>query len=45
MKLKLIACSASSEFDYFVYGNMILKNDLLLEFIEDENINILKREY
>lgn len=45
MELKLKACSTSNTKSYFVYGDMILKDNLLLEFVEDENIGILKREY
>ena len=45
MKLKLKVCSSSNGNYCIVYGYMILKDNLLLEFIEDENIGILKREY
>jgi|TARA_R110000868_G_scaffold33215_3_gene120841 hypothetical protein len=45
MELKLKVCSDSKGNSYFIYGYVTLKNNLLLEFIEDENIGILKRDY
>lgn len=45
MVLKLKAYSPSSRDMIFEYGTMVLKNNILLEFIEDDNISLLKREY
>lgn len=45
MVLKLKAYSPSSRDIIFEYGTMVLKNNILLEFIEDDNIGLLKREY
>lgn len=44
MVLNLKAYSADTNYD-FEYGTMVLKDNILLEFIEDDNIGILKREY
>lgn len=45
MELKLKACSASNSNICFEYGTLILKNNILLEFIEEENVNFLKTQY
>ena len=45
MELKLKVCSDSKGNSYFIYGYVTLKNNLLLEFIENENIGILKRDF
>lgn len=44
MELKLKAYSPSTDY-LFEYGTLILKNNILLEFIEDENIKFLKDQY
>lgn len=45
MELKLKACSASNSNICFEYGTLILKNNILLEFVEEENVNFLKNQY
>jgi maltooligosyltrehalose synthase len=44
MKLKLRACSPEANCNY-EYGTMVLKDNIILEFIEDENIGYLKMKY
>jgi len=47
MKLKLKAYSPSDSKTGFEYGTMVLKDNILLEFIEDEieNVKFLKDKY
>lgn len=45
MELKLKAYSASNNNICFEYGTLILKNNILLEFIDNENVNFLKSQH
>lgn len=45
MKLRLKAYSPSDSKICFKYGTMVLKNNIFLELIEDENIGYLKMKY
>jgi hypothetical protein len=46
MILRLTACSAkNSNSEHLVYGTMVLKDNILLEFIEEANVNFLKIQY